>query len=273
MNLTYEDNWVNYEIAQHPERPNSIDYINSIFTDFIELKGDRVFGEDPAIIGGIASIKGIAVTVIGNVKGHTIEERMKTNFSMAKPEGYRKAIRLMKQAEKFNRPVICFVDTVGAHPGREAEERFQGGAIANCIAQAIELKVPIISVLIGDGGSGGAIALSVADYLVALEHSNLCVISPKACASILWKDTQRYRDAANMLRSNAMSLADFGVVNCIICEPGDGAHTNPNIMAQRISDLLYQRLIILNRTSINKLIKQRKKKFNQLGNTYIMQDD
>ena len=269
MSTKENTQWKKNELMSHPNRPNTIDYINSIFPDFIELKGDRLFGDDPSLIGGIASIGGIAVTIVGNVKGHNLDERIHTNFSMAKPEGYRKTIRLMKQAEKFKRPVICFVDTLGAYPGREAEERGQGSAIAHCIAQAINLNVPIISVLIGDGGSGGALALCVADYLIALEHAALSVISPKACASILWNDASRHTDAARMLKMDAVCLSDLGVVDIVVYEPGDGAHTDPHVTSKRIQESLYHSLTFLNSISIKRLVRLRKKKYSEIGNKYI----
>lgn len=259
----------NYELVRHPSRPNTIDYIKSIFPDFIELKGDRLFGDDPSLIGGIASMGRTAVTIIGNIKGHNLEERIQTNFSMAKPEGYRKAVRLMRQAEKFKRPIICFVDTLGAYPGKEAEERSQGCAIANCIALAINLKVPIISILLGDGGSGGALALCVADYLIALEHATLSVISPKACASILWKDANRHHDAAIMLKMDAACLWDLGVVDTVICEPGEGAHTDPQLMSERVRMALQDAIICTKKVPIKKLVRLRKTKYKELGKGYI----
>jgi len=187
-------------ILNHHSRPNSAAYIDYIFADYIEFSGDRLFGEDPSIIGGVASLEGLPVTVIGQQRGQNLEEKIKFNYSMAYPEGFRKSLRLMKQAEKFKRPIICFVDTIGAYPGKQAEERGQASAIANNLMEMMTLNVPIISVLIGYGGSGGALALCVADRIAILENAVLGVISPKACAEILWKDTKREAEAVKMLK-------------------------------------------------------------------------
>ncbi len=257
------------EIAHHNRRPNSQYYIKNIFPDFIELSGDRLYGDDPSVVGGIAAIDGIPVTVIGQLKGRNTEEHIKYNFSMSKPEGYRKILRLMKQAEKFKRPVICFVDTFGAYPGREAEERGQGNAIANCLMEVMNIKTPIISVLIGDGGSGGALALCIADVVVALEYATLSVISPKACANILWKDSSKELEAACLLKMQSEDLLKTGIVDKILFEPGKGAHTDPYIMADIIRQCLNEELRSCMSFSKRNLLKKRHRKYYTIGQQYL----
>ena len=211
-------------VARHPQRPYTLDYIDAIFTDFHELHGDRAFADDEAIVGGLARLADINVVVIGNQKGRTLKERSRRNFGMAKPEGYRKALRLMKQAEKFRRPVLCLVDTSGAYPGIGAEERGQGQAIAENLMEMMTLKTPVLTVLIGEGGSGGALALAVSDEVWMLENSVYSVISPEGCASILWKDSSKAADAAEALRLTAQDLFDLGVIERIIRQPKAGDH-------------------------------------------------
>ena len=252
-------------VLKQEERPNAKTYIKYIFTDFVELSGDRVFGDDLSIIGGIALLNNTPVTVIGQLRGNSIVEQVKYNFSMTYPEGFRKALRLMKQAEKFHRPVICFVDTIGAYPGKEAEERGQAIAIAKNLMEMMSLCVPIITVLIGYGGSGGAISLCVADRIVVLEHAVLSVISPKACAEILWKDKRKDDEAAEILKMTSMDLLQQGVVDYIIPEPRDGAHTNVCEMATRIKSYLIKEMRSLENIRISKLVKQRKKKYRAIG--------
>ena len=256
-------------IIRHMERPNTQYYINKLFPDFMELSGDRLYGDDSSIICGIALINDMPVTVVGQQRGRDLKEHLRYNFSMGKPEGYRKALRLMKQAEKFHRPIICFVDTLGAHPGKEAEERGQGSAIAHCLMEMMNLKVPIISVLLGNGGSGGALALCVADRIIALEHSNLSVIAPKACANILWKDSSKEAEAAIMLKMGAHDLEGFGVINRILFEPGEGAHTNPEVMASNLFQCLRDELEKIMKTSKNKLVRIRNRKYQNIGRQYI----
>jgi len=257
------------EIAHHNERPNSKYYIDNIFTDFIELSGDRLYGDDPSVIAGIATISNTPVTIIGQLKGRNLNEHLQYNFSMSKPEGYRKILRLIKQAEKFNRPVICFVDTFGAYPGKEAEERGQGSAIAHCLMESMYLKTPIISILIGDGGSGGALAICIADKIIALEHATLSVISPKACANILWKDSSKSTAAAALLKMRANDLLELGIVDEILPEPQNGAHTAPNDMVNTIRQHLEKELKHYTKTSIKKLLKQRKYKYDKIGQKFI----
>ena len=205
-------------IARNPQRPNITDYIDALFTDFFELKGDRLCREDPAILGGVAFYHGRPVTVIGTRKGKTAEESIRCNFGMPSPEGYRKALRLMKQAEKFRRPVVCLVDTSGAYCGLGAEERGQGQAIAENLTELSALTVPVVSILIGEGGSGGALALALADRIWILENAIYSVISPEGCASILWKDAKRVKDAAECLKLTAQDMQELGVVEQVISE-------------------------------------------------------
>lgn len=258
------------KVANHHERPNSKYYIEKLFPDFIELRGDRLYSDDSSVIGGIATIGKIPVTIVGQQKGRTTEERIKYNFSMSKPEGYRKILRLMKQAEKFKRPVICFVDTFGAYPGKEAEERGQGNAIATCLMENVYLKTPIISILIGAGGSGGALAICVADVVVSLEYATLSVISPKACASILWKDSSRELEAAALLKMQANDLLKLGVVDKIIDEPPNGAHAAPDAMVSAVRQCLKDELRYCMRTPIKRLLKQRIKKYNNTGRQFLI---
>ena len=225
-------------IAQNPNRPNVIDYISRIFPVFIEMHGDRLYGDDPSVIGGIALLNDMPVTVIGQVRGRNIKENIEHNFSMSHPEGFRKSLRLMKQAEKFHRPVVCFIDTLGAFPGIEAECRGQNAAIANNLMEMMTLKVPIFSILIGNGVSGGALALAVANEIVMLEHALFSIISPKGCANILWKDSSRYMEAAELLKMTSEDIYNLGLADIIISEPEGGAHTDVNLMALRIKDTI-----------------------------------
>lgn len=252
-------------ILENKNRPNSINFIDKIFTDFIELCGDRLFGDDSSIIGGIALLTDIPVTVIGQIRGKTAAEQFKVNYSMTHPEGFRKAIRLMKQAEKFNRPVICFVDTIGAYPGKQAEERGQSSAIANSLIEMMYLKVPVITLLIGYGGSGGALALCAADRIAILENAVLSVISPKACAEILWKDINREREAFDLLKMTSNDLFQQGIVDIIIPEPNEGAHSDESETAIKISDYLIGEIQSLYKLSMEELIMQRQNKFRKLG--------
>ena len=259
------------QIAHHSERPNAKYYIENIFPDFIELSGDRLYGDDPSVIGGIATINGVPVTVIGQLKGRNTEENIKYNFSMSKPEGYRKILRLMKQAEKFKRPAICFVDTLGAYPGKEAEERGQGNAIANCLMESMYLQTPIISILLGDGGSGGALALCIADVVAALEYATLSVIAPKACANILWKDSSREIEVVSLLKMQASDLLELGVVDRIISEPDGGAHIYPDIMTNIVRQCLNEELRYCMSISTKNLLKRRHRKYNNIGKHFLLE--
>jgi len=226
------------KITQNPMRPHVLDYINMIFPEFIEMHGDRLYGDDPSIIGGIGVLNNVPLTIIGHVRGHNLNENLKYNFSMSHPEGFRKSLRLMKQAEKFRRPVVCFVDTLGAYPGIDAETRGQSSAIANNLMEMMTLKVPIFSIFIGNGVSGGALALSVANETVMLEHSFFSVISPKGCANILWKDSSRHMEAAELLKMTAEDIYMLGLADIILKEPNDGAHTDAVYMASQIKETI-----------------------------------
>ncbi len=260
--------WESVEIARHKERPTGKFYIETIFKDFIELHGDRCFGDDKAIIGGIASINGTNVTVISITKGSNTNENIKRNFGMPNPEGYRKALRLMKQAEKFKRPVICFVDTPGAFCGLGAEERGQGQAIANNLFELSRLKTPIMSVITGEGGSGGALALMVADNVCMLEHSIYSILSPEGFASILWKDASRVKEAAEAMKITAKNLKEFNIIDEVIKEPRGGAHKNPQKTAEEIKNSIIQFLLKVKNKDLESLVDERYKKFRNMGNFY-----
>lgn len=258
------------KLVRHKDRPNTVDYINHIFPDFMEMSGDRLLGDDPSIMGGVATFLGKPVTVIGQVKGRTLEENVKYNFSMNKPEGYRKALRLMRQAEKFRRPIICFIDTVGAFPGIEAEENGQHVAIASNLMKMMNLKVPIISILIGDGGSGGALALCAANDLAALENAVLSVISAKACASILWRDSSRDIEAASALKMTAEDLKKMNIIDEVISESEEGAHINPFIATENIKQYIERCLTKYKNMTGTKLVELRNEKFRKIGEYTIL---
>ena len=257
--------WDRVQVARHPERPTTLDYINKIFTDFIELHGDRVYGDDAAIVGGIAAFNGQPVTIIGHQRGKSTKENIRRNFGMPHPEGYRKALRLMYQAEKFGRPIICFIDTKGAYPGKAAEERGQSEAIARNLFEMAGLRVPIISVVIGEGGSGGALALGVANKILMLENSTYSVISPEGAASILWKDATLAKQAAEAMKITALDLKEMGIIDDIIPEVAGGAHKNLEqqviMMRQCLTDVLAE----LNPLSPEQLVEARYEKFKQIG--------
>jgi len=257
--------WDRVQVARHPERPTTLDYINKICTDFIELHGDRVYGDDAAIVGGIAAFNGQPVTIIGHQRGKSTKENIRRNFGMPHPEGYRKALRLMHQAEKFGRPIICFIDTKGAYPGKAAEERGQSEAIARNLFEMAGLRVPIISVVIGEGGSGGALALGVANKILMLENSTYSVISPEGAASILWKDATLAKQAAEAMKITALDLKEMGIIDDIIPEVAGGAHKNleqqVNMMQQCLTDVLAE----LNVLSPEQLVEARYEKFKQIG--------
>ena len=257
--------WEKRTIARLPERPTALQYIDKIFDSFIELHGDRAFGDDAAIVGGIATFEGKPVTVIAQQKGTTTEEKVKRNFGMPNPEGYRKALRLMKQAEKFNRPVICFVDTQGAYPGLGAEERGQGEAIAKNLLEMSNLKVPIISIVIGEGGSGGALAMAVADEVWMLEHAVYSILSPEGFATILWKDSSRAKEAADVMKITAQDLKQFGIIDRIISEAAGGAHKDLDKTAENIKKALLKVIPILLKKSKAELVEARYKKYRAMG--------
>ena len=257
--------WDKVSIARLVERPTALDYINRIFENFMELHGDRYYGDDSAIVGGIAQFNGINVTVIAQQKGNNTKENIKRNFGMPNPEGYRKALRLMKQAEKFKRPVICFVDTPGAYCGLGAEERGQGEAIARNLMEMSNLKTPVISIVIGEGGSGGALALAVADEVWMLEHAIYSILSPEGFASILFKDASLASEAANTMKITAQDLINFGIIDRIIKEPLGGAHTNVDEMSLNIKRNLEESIKRLVRESVDSLLTKRYYKFRKIG--------
>ncbi|NPV53187.1 MAG: acetyl-CoA carboxylase carboxyltransferase subunit alpha [Firmicutes bacterium] len=267
-NLT---SWQRIMIARHPHRPTTLDYISLIFDDFIELHGDRCFRDDAAIVGGIASLDGRPVTVVGTQKGRDTKENLARNFGMPHPEGYRKALRLMKQAEKFRRPVICFVDVVGAYPGIEAEERGQATIIANNICEMARLEVPIIVIITGEGGSGGALGIGVGDRIIMLENAYFSVISPEACAAILWKDASKAREAAEALKLTARDLMRLGVIDEILAEPGGAAHKDREAMAGVIKEAILRNLDNLAGVPKKHLIEQRYRKFRKIGEFIVDQ--
>ena len=252
-------------LARHPQRPNITDYIDGLFTDFFEQRGDRACREDPAILGGIALFHGRPVTVIGTRKGKTLEENLRCNFGMPGPEGYRKALRLMKQAEKFRRPIFTFIDTAGAYPGLEAEEHGQGEAIARNLFEMSRLTVPVIAVVTGEGNSGGALALAVADRVLMLENAVYAILSPEGFASILWKDAQRSGEAAELMRLTAPELKKLGIIDGIVREPEGGAQTNHGEMLRSMDRVLLRELTPLLKESGTALAEQRCRKFRAMG--------
>ncbi len=257
--------WDNLQIIREKNRPTVRDYIPMIFRDFIELHGDRLYGDDAAILGGIGMAGDMPVTVLAQVKGRDLKENQASNFAMPHPEGYRKALRLAHQAEKFHRPVICFIDTPGAFCGVGAEERGQGEAIARNMMEFMELKTPVISIVLGEGGSGGALALGVCDELAMLENAIYSVISPRGAASILWKDASREKEAANILRITASDLVEFGVAETVIPEPVGGAHNDPQLMGKRISEYILATIPKYTKIPIAKLLENRYYKFRKIG--------
>ena len=252
-------------IARHPQRPNICDYIEALFTDFFECKGDRLCGEDAAILGGVALYHGYPVTVIGTRKGKTLEENLQCNFGMPNPEGYRKALRLMRQAEKFRRPIITFIDTSGAYPGLEAEARGQGEAIARNLMEMSRLTVPVVAIITGEGNSGGALALGVGNRVLMLENAVYAILSPEGFASILWKDSARHAEACELMKLTAPDLKALGVIDDIIPEPEGGAHLSPAITFRQVDRYLARSLTELSRESGNALAAQRYQKFRKMG--------
>jgi acetyl-CoA carboxylase carboxyl transferase subunit alpha len=257
--------WQRTQLARHPQRPSTLDYISELTRDFLELHGDRVFGDDRAIVGGFARFNDRPVMIIGHQKGKTLKERMQRNFGMPNPEGYRKALRLMKMAEKFNRPIITFIDTPGAYPGIGAEERGQAEAIARNLFVMSRLTVPIISVVIGEGGSGGALALGVADRVLMLEHSVYSVISPEGCAAILWDSPEKVPDAASALKMTAHDLLELCVIDTIVSEPLGGAHREPRAVCDLVGKALTNQLFDLLDLPVEQLITQRDQKYRKMG--------
>lgn len=258
--------WDKVNLARHKYRPNAKFYIENIFDEFIELHGDRSFRDDRAIIGGIGSINNMNVTVIGINKGKTTKENIDMNFGMVHPEGYKKALRLMKQAEKFKRPVICFIDTPGAFCGIGAEERGQGHAIAQNLFELSSLKTPIISIIIGEGGSGGALALALGDKVYMMENAIYSILSPEGFASILWKDVTKAKKAALAMKITSNDLKKFGIIDDIIMEPEKGAQENPLQSAKNIKEYILKDLIAFDNADCEELLKKRYDKFRRIGN-------
>ncbi len=254
------------KISRDIKRPTSLDFINGIFDNFIELHGDRFFADDKAIIGGVATFDGEPITVIGIQKGNSLEENLVTNFGQVKPEGYRKALRLMKQAEKFGRPIVCFINTPGAYCGVDAEERGQGEAIAKNLFEMATLKVPIISVIIGEGGSGGALALGVSDEVWILENATYSILSPEGFASILWKDSKKAKEAAEFMKLTSKELLRLEVVDRVICEHEDGLHNDFEYTKNEIERLLKSELSRLGGLDKDELLKKRYDRFRKFGN-------
>jgi acetyl-CoA carboxylase carboxyl transferase subunit alpha len=257
--------WQTAQMARHPKRPYTQDYIEAIFTDFDELHGDRHYSKAPAIIGGVARLNGEPVMVIGHQKGRRTKEKIYRNFGMARPEAYRKAIRLMEMAEKFKLPVVTFIDTQGAYPGIGAEERNQSEAIAHNLFMMAELKTPIICLVVGEGGSGGALAIGVGDRVLMLQYSIYSVISPEGCASILWKDAGRAQDAAEALGITAHRLHEFGLIDQIIPEPLGGAHRDWGVTTKRVKDAIIENLAQLAPLSAEELINKRYERLRAIG--------
>ena len=259
------DTWQIVQVARHPNRPHTSDYIKRIFDDFDELHGDRQFGDDASIIGGIGLLENMPVMVIGHEKGRDTDEKLKRNFGMTNPEGYRKAKRLMLLAEQFSLPVITFVDTAGAYPGIEGEERCQSEAIARNLATMSELKTPILVVVSGEGGSGGALAISVGDHLSMLEYAIYSVASPEACASIIWRDAEKAHEAAKAMKVSSKDLKKINIIDEIITEPRGGAHRDYDLMAENIKSSLIKNLSILNKLSLDDLLDRRYKRILEIG--------
>ncbi len=261
--------WEKTQVARHPARPHFSEYVEGLVSDYTPLSGDRKFGDDHALLGGLGKIRGRSVVVMGHEKGTDTETRLKHNFGMAQPEGYRKAVRLMELAERFNIPLVSFVDTAGAFPGRGAEERGQAEAIARSIDKGLSIKVPFVSIIAGEGGSGGAVAIATADAVMMLEHSIYSVISPEGCASILWRDGARAKDAANAMKITAQDLKRLGVIDKIIKEPVGGAHRAQAETVKVVGAAIVKSLDELSKLDAKALIKRRRDKFLNIGRSLL----
>lgn len=260
--------WVKTELARHAQRPYPMDFIEALFTGFSEIHGDRAFGDDPAMSCGMAYFHGEPVLAIGNLKGRTLKERVARKFGSPDPEGYRKALRAMKIAEKFNRPIFTFIDLAGANPGIGAEERGQGEAIARNLLEMSKLRIPTIATITGEGGSGGALALAVADRVLMLENSIYSVISPEGCASIMWKDAGKKQDAADALKYTAMDVKQLGCVDDVLPEPEGGTHVDPAAAMAIVDQKLQYHLAALRKLPVEKLVEQRYRKFRNIAQFY-----
>ncbi|HUO23103.1 MAG TPA: acetyl-CoA carboxylase carboxyltransferase subunit alpha [Caulobacteraceae bacterium] len=259
------DPWQKTQVARHPERPHFTDYAAGLIEDFVELRGDRKFADDQAIVGGLGRFRGQGVVVMGHEKGDDTNSRLTHNFGMARPEGYRKAVRLMDLAEQFGLPVLSFVDTAGAYPGMDAEERGQSEAIARSTERGLTLKAPFVATITGEGGSGGAIALAAANKVLILEHSIYSVISPEGCASILWRDSARAKDAAEAMKITAQDLLKLKIVDRIVPEPAGGAHSDPQAAVKAVGDAIEEELQALMTLSPDELLRQRAERFYAIG--------
>ena len=263
--------WQRAQIARHPQRPYLMDYVPLLFTDFVELHGDRAFGDDKALIAGLAKFKGRPVAVIGQQKGRDTKQRVVRNFGQPKPEGYRKALRVMQLAAKFGRPILTFVDTPGAYPGIDAEERGQGEAIARNLREMARLPVPVIVTVTGEGGSGGALAIAVGDRVNILENGFYSVISPEGCASIIWRDSTKAETAAEAMKITATDLKELGIIDEIVKEPEGGAHTDLEAAARFLEEVLDRQLIELLNEPVNQLVSARYDKFRKMGQYFDLQ--
>jgi acetyl-CoA carboxylase carboxyl transferase subunit alpha len=261
--------WQRTQLARHPQRPYTLDYVRLLFTDFTELHGDRAYGDDPALITGLARYHGDPVAIVGHQKGRDTKQRLARNFGQAKPEGYRKAIRVMQLAAKFNRPIFCFVDTPGAYPGLDAEERGQAEAIAYNLREMSRLPVPIIVTITGEGGSGGALAIALGDRVLVLENSVYSVISPEGCASILWRDSTKAELAAEALKITARDLREFDLIDAIVPEPEGGAHHDHEAAARMLDAPLRNAIAELRTLPSDELIALRYARFRQMGNAFF----
>ena len=260
--------WYRVQLARHPQRPHTLDYLQHLFQDFTEIHGDRAFGEDPALVAGMAWFHGQPVVVVGHQKGHDTQQKLRRNFGMPKPEGYRKALRVMQMGTKFHRPIISFVDTPGAYPGIDSEERGQAEAIARNLREIARLPVPIVVLITGEGGSGGALAIAIGDRILMLENAVYSVISPEGCASITWRDSTKAEQAAEALKITAYDLQSLGIIDQVVAEPPGGAHTDPQKMAQILDPILEQTLRELQRMPVPELLEKRYQKFRLMGQCF-----
>ena len=263
------DAWRRVQLARHPKRPHALDYIERIFTDFREIHGDRLFGDDPAIVCGSAFLEGRAVAVVAEQKGRDTKQKLYRNFGMPKPEGYRKALRVMQLAAKFGRPVITLMDTPGAYPGIDAEERGQAEAIARNLREMSRLPVPVVAVVIGEGGSGGALALGVGNRVMMLENAIYSVISPESCAAIIWRDSTKAELAAAALRLTAEELLKLGLIDGVVSEPAGGAQEDPDAAARGLASSLGQALAELSQQTADQVVEERYRKFRHMGNFFV----
>jgi acetyl-CoA carboxylase carboxyl transferase subunit alpha len=266
--ISHREAWIKTELARHPQRPYFLDYVEKIFTDFSEIHGDRRYADDPAMVCGMARFHGVEVLVLGTQKGRDMKQKVHRNFGLPNPEGYRKALRAMRIAEKFSRPIFTFVDVTGANPGLGAEERGQAEAIALNLREMARLQVPIITAITGEGGSGGALAIAVSDRVLMMENAVYSVISPEGCASIMWRDATKKELAAEALRITAPDLIELGCVDALIDEPPGGAHTDPDLAAKLLDDALQQHFTEIHKLPAKQLVDSRYNKFRKMAQFY-----